>query len=382
MSKRITRRSLAVLAGAAGMAKAQGPAYTGATGKFGDRVDATLLDPVAWSVKRYAEMPLKLRFQARTRPAAEAWQRKLRAKLTELVGGFPSTRTPLAPVSLEKREFAGYTREALLFTTRPGMQAFGYLLLPKGARGKLPVVIAVPGHGRGVDDITGVEKDGSDRMDKPGYQHDYALQVVERGMAALAIEPLAFGCRRDPLTIKRGLGTSACQPAAGAALLLGETMIGWRVWDVMRTVDLIETRPELDAKRIGLMGISGGGTVTVFGAALEPRIAAAFASGYLNMFRDCIFVLSHCIDNYVPGLLHWAEMPDIAGLIAPRPFFAESGTKDNIFPVAASRASFAAVKQIYDVFGAGDRCGQHVHAAEHVFDGTQGLPFLAKHLQA
>ena len=63
----------------------------------------------------------------------------------------------------------------------------------------------------------------------------------------------------------------------------------------------------------------------MFSAALEPRIRAAFISGYLNTFRDSIMSLSHCIDNYVPGILNWAEMYDVAGLIAPRPLFAESG---------------------------------------------------------
>ena len=124
-------------------------------------------------------------------------------------------------------------------------------------------------------------------------------------------------------------------------------MIGWRVWDVMRTIDYIETRHELDAGRIGCIGISGGGTATLFGAALEPRIRAALVSGYLNTFRDSIGSLSHCIDNYVPGILNWAEMPDIAGLIAPRPFFSESGEKDNIFPVKAAVESFNQVRDIY-----------------------------------
>src|SRR5262249_57620671 len=93
-----------------------------------------------------------------------------------------------------------------------------------------------------------------------------------QGRAAVAIEPMAFGCRRDPITKGKALTTSACQPSAGAALLLGQTMIGWRAYDVMRTIDWIETRKELDAERVGLMGISGGGTCTTFTTALEPRI--------------------------------------------------------------------------------------------------------------
>src|SRR5580704_7934466 len=241
-------------------------------------------------------------------------------------------------------------------------------------------MICLPGHGRGVDDIVGIDAQGRDRTDKPGYQHDFAIQVVEHGMAALAIEPLAFGCRRDPLTRKGGAGVSACQPSAGAALLLGQTMIGWRVYDVMRAIDWIETRPELDARRVGCMGISGGGTCTTFASALEPRIRVAMISGYLNTFRDSILSLSHCIDNYVPGILNWAEMYDVAGLIAPRPVFIESGTKDKSFPIASSVASFERLKKVYEVFGAGEAAEQEVFEGPHSFWGQRGLPFLAKNI--
>ena len=155
-----------------------------------------------------------------------------------------------------------------------------------------------------MDDIVGIDLFGKDRTEPDGYQFDFAIQAAGHSLAAVAIEPMAFGCRRDPVTVKKGIGAVSCQPAAGSALLFGETMIAWRVWDVMRTIDWIESRPELDAKRVGCMGISGGGTCTLFSAALEPRIKAAFVSGYLNTFRDCIMSVSHCIDNYVPGILN------------------------------------------------------------------------------
>ena len=128
------------------------------------------------------------------------------------------------------------------------------------------------------------------------------------------------------------------------------------------------------------MGISGGGTITLFSAALDPRIRVAFVSGYLNTFRDSIGSLSHCIDNYVPGILNWAEMHDIAGLIAPRPLFAESGEKDNIFPIKASVQSFTQVQEIYRVFGAAERAEQEVFPGEHSFWGRRGIPFVVRQL--
>ena len=380
---KVTRRGLAALAVSAVQAQEKAaPKYRGALDRFESQVEMHQFDPVVWSQLRYEEMPRQMRFQATTPAAAKAWQPKLRAKLMELLGGFPVRKVPLAAKSLEKREFEKYTREAVVFSSRPGMAAFAYLIVPKQGNGPFPTVICIPGHGRGVEDIVGVDAEGRDRTAREPYQYDFALQVAEQGMAAVAIEPLGFGCRRGTAAKKSSLTASSCQPAAGAALLFGETMIGWRVVDVMRTIDLIETRAEVDARRVGCMGISGGGTATLFTTALEPRIKAALISGYLNTFRDSILSLSHCIDNYVPGILNWAEMSDIAGLIAPRALWVESGEMDNIFPIEASRKAFAEVQKIYGVFGAADKCGQEVFPDKHVFSGARGLPFLRSQLMA
>src|SRR5436305_1678077 len=78
------------------------------------------LDPVQWTLEQYKSAPLRLTFQARTKTEAEAWQKQLRAKLTELVGGFPA-RTPLNPRTIETRDFAGYRREKFTFESRPGL---------------------------------------------------------------------------------------------------------------------------------------------------------------------------------------------------------------------------------------------------------------------
>jgi dienelactone hydrolase len=382
VSERITRRQLAALTAAMAAPAQQQSAYTGALDGLDGKVNAKGFDPVAWTLDRYAAAPMKLRFQAANRKQAEAWQKKLREKVRELVGGTPQPGAAVSATTLETRDYGRYKREKFMFESRPGSFVLGYLLTPANGSAPRPAVICLPGHGRGVDDIVGIDDKGRDRTDKAGYQHDFAIQVAEQGMAAVAIEQMAFGCRRDARTSKGGLGRSACQPVAGAALLLGETMVGWRVHDVMRTVDWIATRKDLDASRIGVTGISGGGTITVFSAALDTRIKAAFASGYLNTFRDSVFSLSHCIDNYVPGILNWAEMYDVAGLIAPRPFFAESGTKDSIFPIDAFKESFARVKKVYDTLGAADNVDHEIFEADHSWHGVRGIPFLAKHLGA
>ena len=323
-----------------------------------------------------------MRFQARTRAQAETWQQGLRAKVTELLGGFPTSRSPLRPVTLETRAFPGYRREKIVFDSRPGVSVLAYLLLPResAASGARPS-ICVPGHGRGVDDIVGIDEQGRDRTDKAGYQHDFAIQVAEAGMAAVAIEPMAFGCRRDPLNARQGLSHKGCEPAAGGALLARRD--DDRLARVGRDA---HTRLHRDPAGAGRRAASAAWGSP---AAARPRCfrrrssrasRAAMVSGYLNTFRDSVGSLAHCVDNYVPGILNWAEMHDVAGLIAPRPLFVESGEKDNIFPIAASIASFNEVREIYTVFQAADRAEQEVFPDEHSFWGKRGIPFMARHL--
>jgi dienelactone hydrolase len=337
-------------------------------------------DTLQFSLAAYEQFKPSMSFAARHAREAKVWQKRVRAKVSELLGGFPSSRAALQATVLEKKEFPQYTREKILFQSRENLTVFGYLLLPKNRPLPVPAIICLPGHGRGCDDIVGIDENGKQRETKTGYAKDFALQVVEQGYAAFAIEQLAFGCRRDDAARKKGQGASSCQPAAGAALLFGQTMIGWRVWDVMRTIDYLQTRPEIDRARLATMGISGGGTVSLFSAALDERIKISVVSGYFNTFRECIVSLSHCIDNYVPGILNYIEMYDLAGLVAPRGLFIESGTRDPIFPIAGSRKAFKQAESIYATFGISEMIGQEIFDDEHVFHGQGAFAFLKQRL--
>ena len=335
-------------------------------------------DTLAFTHQLYTELPRHLAFQATTAAEAETWQHVLRSKLTELVGGFPQEPCDLEPEVLETREFPTYIRETVQFTSRQHSTVFGYFLSPKDLNGTTPnaTILCLAGHGRGVDDIVGIEEDGSMRSEYGGYQNDFALQCVAQGYTVLAIEQFGFGHRRDPAAREKGGGASSCQPSAGAALLLGQTMVGWRVYDAMRAFDYLSTRPEVDMNRLGIMGISGGGTTTFFTAAIDTRVKAAVVSGYFNTFRDSILSLSHCIDNYIPNVLQYAEMYDIAGLIAPRALFVESGTEDTIFPIDATRFAVNEAKAVFNRFDADDKLGFEAFEAGHSFYGVGAFEFL------
>jgi dienelactone hydrolase len=157
-------------------------------------------------------------------------------------------------------------------------------------------------------------------------------------------------------------------------------MIGWRVYDGIRALDYLQTRKEVDSTRLADMGISGGGTTSFYLAAVDQRVKAAVISGYFNTYKDSLVSVSHCMDNYIPGILKYAEMYDVAGLIAPRALFAESGTKDNIFPYRATQLAVRRARAIYRVFGCRNNVGLEVFEGEHQFYGKGAFEFLAKWL--
>lgn len=338
------------------------------------------LDSLEYTDFLRANLKPRLPFTASTIEEAEKWQETLHPEIVRLLGGFPERKCPLEAEVPEVKKFENYTRETIYFSSRERMTVKGYFLLPKSWKAPGPCVVCLPGHGRGVDDIVGMEEDGTQRSQYGGYQNDFALQCLDHGMASFAIEQFCFGARRDEKARQAGAGDSSCNPAAGAALLLGEAMIGWRVWDAMRAVDYLETRPEVDPQRIGMMGISGGGTTTLWSSAVDTRVRATMVSGYYCPVGGCIAIMNHCIDNYVPGILKLCDHPDLAGLVAPRPLFVESGAQDGIFLIDPVKEAVRHAQRIYQVFGHPDRFDHEYFEGEHQFCGKKGLPFMAEQL--
>lgn len=342
-------------------------------------------DSLAYSLARYSEVTPTNAFNTTSPTPTVRWQKAARETLWKLLGNPPpdGDRVPLNPtygVSVEKPR---YRRIPVTFSTRKHLDAFGYLLIPSNIPPgeQRAAVLCLPGHGRGVDDIVGINEDGSERDHADGYQHDFAVQCVERGYVVLALEMLGFGHRRDEAARTAGPGHSSCQPAAGAALLLGESMAGWRTWDAACGLDLLESRSEVDPKRLALIGISGGGTVGLYTAALDRRVQATVLSCSFCTFRDSIFSVSHCIDNYVPGLLRSFELADIASIIAPRGLFAENGNADDIFPEAGARKAFAAAQAAFKAMQAPEKIVLEVNEGGHQFYGKGAFDQLASWLK-
>jgi pimeloyl-ACP methyl ester carboxylesterase len=127
------------------------------------------------------------------------------------------------------------------------------------------------------------------------------------------------------------------------------------------------------------MGISGGGLVCSYFAALDDRVRACCVSGFANTYRGSVLAMAHCVDNFQPGLLHIAEMPDVLSLIAPRPMIWESGERDPIFPIERVEEAARTVRSVYATLGAQSLFVVDRFDGNHRIKGALAYDFLWEH---
>ncbi|MGX1828294.1 alpha/beta hydrolase family protein [Paenibacillus taichungensis] len=309
----------------------------------------------------------------------EQWRRQLRVRIVDRLGGFPSVAAELNPVLLERTACDGYTRERVEITTYAGLRMPIYMLIPNSVsatKESHPAIIACHGHGYGSREISGMEPDGSPCRGEPGLHKDFAVALVQRGYVVAAPELLGFGDRRLEEDRDAPPSASSCTKIATHLLMTGQTLAGHRIYETMRVLDYVTTRSEVDPVRIGSMGISGGGLVTAFTAALDERCRAAVVSGYASTFHGSILDRNHCLDNYIPGILREAELPDIIGLIAPRPLFIEAGSEDQVFPLPTAKEAYARLTEIYEQAGAQKWLNADFFTGGHEISGAKAYDWL------
>jgi dienelactone hydrolase len=307
------------------------------------------------------------------------WQQRLRRKLRSLTGEIPQKRTALQVRSLWKREHPLGTIEKIVFTSEPYSDVPAYVCLPKNAEPPYTFFICLQGHSTGMHNSIAVQREDESKPHQVEGDRDFAIGCMSRGLAALCIEQRSFGERREQK--QKYISPHGCHDATMHALMLGRTLIGERVYDVDRGIDYLASRKDVDMKSIGVMGNSGGGTITLFSAALLPRVAFAMPSCYFCTFKDSIMSVYHCMDNYIPGLLKVAEMPDIMGLFAPKPVVIVAGEKDDIFPISGTRRAYRKLRKIYDAYGAKDRCHLVVGKEGHRFYADRAWPVMLKEIK-
>jgi len=328
----------------------------------------------------------ELEFRGRTRQDWQAWRERFRSKLIQLIGEYPP-EVPLAPKILKKIDCGDHIREMVVLSTTRSTLVPAWVLIPKGARQRrrkgerLPALLCLHGHGPGMDPVAGVDDgDAAKQQEIRRLNYDYGLQFVRRGYITMTPEFRSFGRRGDreaSLKTFRDL----CNLNHIKASLLGYNLIALELWDLKRSLDYLESRPEVDASRIGCVGLSYGGTMTMYLSALDERIRAAVISCYATTFRYyAIEIDNFCGSQYVPGIARYGDIAEIIGLIAPRPVCLENGLRDDGFPVEEARIAHERVRRIYRAAGVPRRLVVDIFDGFHQFSGRKAFSFIKRYL--
>ncbi len=148
-------------------------------------------------------------------------------------------------------------------------------------------------------------------------------------------------------------------------------------------MDLISGFEDVEPDRIGAIGFSGGELIAGYTSAIELRVKATVLCSCGNTYEGSIFPIQHCVDNYLPGILNHAELPQILSLIAPRALFIESGKNDLIFPVQSATEAILSVAGEYDrLLGnrKAERFSFHLHDGAHEVDGRFAFDWMKERL--
>jgi dienelactone hydrolase len=287
-----------------------------------------------------------------------------RAGLMRLLGTMPVAAPPLAAERVEHTDLGEVVREKVTYAVEPGERVPAFVFLPKAGPALHPAILCHHQHGGEFQ----VGKDGPAGLGADPNQH-YALELARRGYVTIVFDALCFNERQDATHKLRDDDYERYE--AMYRITEGRSLQGKYVWDARRALDYLETRPEVDVSRLGMVGHSLGGQETLFTTAIDKRIRAAVSScgfGSLRTLkRDRI---NHNYALFVPRLANNGDYGAVLTLIAPRPFFVVARTDDPIFPKDGIEETVAAARPAYAVRGAADRLATFYEPGAHAFSPT------------
>ena len=296
------------------------------------------------------------RANLKTKADAEAYVRDVRAKIASCFGKLPE-KTPLNAKVTGKLERDAYTVEKVVFESRPRFFVTANLYVPKGAKEKpRPGVVGSCGHSH-------------NGKAEPAYQ-SFCQGLARMGYVVLIFDPIGQGERVQYGHVEKdhrpGVGVGEHLLAGNQQFLVGEFFGTWRAWDGIRALDYLLSRPEVDPKHVGITGNSGGGTMTTWLAALDPRWTMAAPSCFVSTFRRNLEnELPQDTEQCPPKVLALGlDHSDFLACMAPKPVAILAKEKD-YFDVRGSEEAFARLKHLYKLLGAEENVKLHIGPTGH-----------------
>jgi len=287
-----------------------------------------------------------------------AYQAQRRKELWALLGDLPWQHTPGPPKVVKIEKHDGYTLDRLVLDLNGLEPVPALLLIPDKLQKPAPGLLYIHWHG-GMYDL-GKEQllIGADA------QPAYAPACAERGLVTLAIDSWCFGERKHEEN--GGVGEA---DAFKLMLWRGRVLWGMMMFDEVRALDYLASRPEVDPQRLGAIGMSMGSTKAWWLAALDPRVRLCLDICCLTEFEELIKIHNlkgHGIYYYVPALLKHFSTAQINELIVPRPRLSVNGRQDLLTPPAGVEKVRDYLRPLYRQHGREEDCRIELFDCAHV----------------
>lgn len=291
----------------------------------------------------------------KTKADAEEYVRSVQKRIREAFGPEPK-RTPLKARITKTTDRDTYTIENIIFESRPGFLVTANLYIPKGIKQPVPAVVGTCGHSHNGKAET-------------AYQ-SFSQGLARKGYVVLIYDPIGQGERVQysghDLKSTVGVGVREHLHSGNQQFLVGENLAMWRAWDGIRALDYLLTRKEVDPKRVGVTGNSGGGTMTTWLCGVEPRWTMAAPSCFVTTFR-------RNLENELPAdteqcppkvLALELDHADFLAAQAPNPVRILSKERD-YFDVRGAREAYLRLKRLYKLLGKEENISHFVGPTYH-----------------
>jgi len=326
------------------------------------------------------------RFNGATHADFDAWKEAALPKVLATLGDFPE-RVPPNPQLLAEWEDRGLRRQRWIIDVQPYLSATLLVNLPGDLRAdeKRPAILCCHGHGPyGKEAVMGNDSSPDLRAEIANHNYNYGQQMAQKGYITYAIDWIGFGERNDnnkPNHLALNRGRDWCNLYYLHATMFGMTSLSINVAHGIAATDVVCTLPNVDADRLGVMGLSGGGTMTLWMTLCDTRFKASEIMCYSDLWaafgmRD----INYCGMQVAPGLYKLVDLPDLQGLIAPRPLLIDIGAQDTCFKVDTALACYHRLAEIYRAAQAAGQLELDLHPGEHGWGGNKSEGFFKKHL--
>jgi len=302
-------------------------------------------------------------------------QKLIRETLLDIVGSFPE-KTPLNAKITSTIKKIGYRVENVIYESIPHYYVTASLFIPDNVITPAPAILFCCGHSTGVYRL-------------PYYQLPL-LNLVKKGFVVLAFDPVGQGERLqyyNPETKESTIGVSTKEHSylSAQVFLTGKSSARYFLWDGIRGIDYLMSRKEVDPQRIGVHGLSGGGTQTAYISALDERVTATAIAGYITSYSRLIesFGIGDGEQNFYHGISSGIDHADFIEIQAPKPTLLMATTRD-FFSIQGTRETYSESKRIYELYSKPANLEITEDDAEHDYTKKNReamYAFFRKHLQ-